>query len=49
MVVLTWLVVIIMELDPPFDIAILGMIAKTLRIGRVFRLVKRVPAIQIIL
>jgi hypothetical protein len=48
-VVLTWFVVIFMSFNLPFDVSILGMIARTLRIGRVFRLVKRVPAIQIIL
>jgi len=48
-VVLTWLVVIIMSFDLPFDVSILGMIARTLRIGRVFRLSKRVEAIQVIL
>jgi len=48
-VVLTWFVVIFMSFDLPFDVSILGMVARTLRIGRVFRLVKRVPAIQIIL
>lgn len=48
-VILTWVVVIIMSFDLPFDVSILGMIARTLRIGRVFRLVKRVSAIQIIL
>lgn len=44
-VVLTWLVVIIMSFNLPFDVSILGMIARTLRIGRVFRIVRRVPAI----
>lgn len=48
-VVLTWLVVILLSFDLPFDVTILGMIARTLRIGRVFRIVRRVPAIQIIL
>jgi voltage-dependent calcium channel L type alpha-1D len=48
-VVLTWIVVILLTMDLPFDVAILGMVARTLRIGRVFRIVKRVPAIQIIL
>jgi hypothetical protein len=48
-VVLTWFVVVFMSFNLPFDVSILGMIARTLRIGRVFRLVKRVPAIQIIL
>jgi hypothetical protein len=48
-VILTWLVVIIMEFPLPFDVSILGMIARTLRIGRVFRLSKRVQAIQVIL
>lgn len=48
-VALTWFVVIIMSLDLKFDVSLLGMIARTLRIGRIFRLVKRIPAIQIIL
>ncbi len=48
-VVLTWCVVIIMSLNLQFDVSLLGMIARTLRIGRIFRLVKRIPAIQIIL
>lgn len=48
-VILTWLVVIVMSFDLPFDVSILGMIARTLRIGRVFRLSKRVQAIQVIL
>lgn len=48
-VVLTWGVIIMLSFDLPFNVSILGMIARTLRIGRVFRLVKRVPAIQIIL
>lgn len=48
-VILTWLVVIIMSFELPFDVSILGTIARTLRIGRVFRLSKRVEAIQVIL
>lgn len=48
-VVLTWIVIILLQLDLPFDVTMLGMIARTLRIGRVFRIVKRVQAIQIIL
>lgn len=48
-VILTWLVYIILQFDLPFDVSILGMIARTLRIGRVFRLSKRVQAIQVIL
>jgi hypothetical protein len=48
-VILTWLVLIILQFDLPFDVSILGMIARTLRIGRVFRLSKRVQAIQVIL
>jgi hypothetical protein len=48
-VTLTWIVAIIMSSNLGIDISILGMIARTLRIGRIFRIVKRVPAIQIIL
>jgi len=48
-VILTWLVLIILQFELPFDVSILGMIARTLRIGRVFRLSKRVQAIQVIL
>lgn len=44
-VLLTWVVNIIMSFSLPFDVSILGMIARTLRIGRIFRIVRRVPAI----
>lgn len=44
-VVGTWLVIIIMQIELPFNVEILGTILRTLRIGRVFRIVKRAPAI----
>jgi len=47
-VVGTWLVIIILKLPLGFDLNILGTILRTLRIGRIFRIVKRAPAIQII-
>lgn len=47
-VVGTWLVIGVMELKMPIDLTILGTILRTLRIGRVFRIVKRAPSIQII-
>ena len=47
-VVGTWLVISIMSFDIGVDLEILGTVLRTLRIGRVFRIVKRAPAIQII-
>lgn len=47
-VVGTWLVIIVMKMGLPIDLAILGTILRTLRIGRVFRIIKRAPSIQII-
>lgn len=47
-VVGTWLVIIVMQMGLPIDLRILGTILRTLRIGRVFRIVKRAPSIQII-
>lgn len=47
-VVGTWLVIAVMEMKMPIDLTILGTILRTLRIGRVFRIVKRAPSIQII-
>lgn len=47
-VVGTWLVIIVMQMGLPIDLRILGTVLRTLRIGRVFRIVKRAPSIQII-
>ena len=44
----TWLVILVMQIKLPFNVEILVTILRTLRIGRVFRIVKRAPAIQII-
>jgi voltage-dependent calcium channel N type alpha-1B len=42
----TWLVIVVLTAYPKLEI--LGTILRTLRIGRVFRIVKRAPSIQII-
>lgn len=44
-VVGTWLVIAVMSLDLEIDLRILGTVLRTLRIGRVFRIVKRAPSI----
>jgi hypothetical protein len=44
----TWVVQIILKLDTGVDLKILGTLLRTLRIGRIFRIVKRVQAISII-
>jgi len=38
----------VLKLPIDLDLTILGTILRTLRIGRIFRIVKRAPAIQII-
>jgi len=47
-VVGTWIVIGVMRLELNINLEILGTILRTLRIGRVFRIVKRAPSIQII-
>ena len=47
-VVGTWIVILVLKLPIDLDLTILGTILRTLRIGRIFRIVKRAPAIQII-
>jgi voltage-gated sodium channel len=44
----TWVVILVLNLKLDLDLEILGTVLRTLRIGRVFRIVKRAPAIQII-
>jgi len=44
----TWLVQIVLKFDVGIDLSILGTVLRTLRIGRIFRIVKRVQAISII-
>lgn len=44
----TWVVSIILKMDTGVDLKILGTLLRTLRIGRIFRIVKRVQAISII-
>jgi len=38
----TWLVQIILKFEIGVDLSILGTVLRTLRIGRIFRIVKRV-------
>jgi voltage-dependent calcium channel L type alpha-1D len=47
-VVGTWIVIIVLKLNLPIDLQIFGTILRTLRIGRIFRIIKRAPSIQII-
>jgi len=44
----TWIVQIALAANLGVDLSILGTILRTLRIGRIFRIVKRVQAISII-
>ena len=44
-VVGTWLVLIVIEADFQLDVKIAGTVLRTLRIGRIFRIVKRAPSI----
>jgi len=44
----TWIVIIVLNVNLDLNLEILGTVLRTLRIGRVFRIVKRAPAIQII-
>lgn len=41
----TWVVIIMLNLNLKINLEILGTILRTLRIGRVFRIVKRAPSI----
>ena len=47
-VVGTWIVIIVLAQSDEDGVQILGTILRTLRIGRIFRIVKRAPSIQII-
>jgi len=44
-VVGTWVVIIVLKMNLSLDLRIAGTILRTLRIGRIFRIVKRAPSI----